>query len=67
MTGRNQHQGRRMGSAAHPGKDEQQCNACSTTMLPAASVSGCGSVLHTGRSQPAWKWHGEAVRGECGD
>jgi hypothetical protein len=47
MTGRNQHQGRRMGSAAHPGKDEQQCSACSTTMLPAASVSGCGSVLHT--------------------
>jgi hypothetical protein len=62
MTGRSQHQGRRMGQRCSPGRDEQRRSACSAMMLPAASASGYGSVPHTGRrSQPAWKWCGKVV------
>jgi hypothetical protein len=62
MTGRSQHQGRRMGQRCSPGRDEQWHSACSAMMLSAASASGYGSVPHTGRrSQPAWKWCGKVV------
>jgi hypothetical protein len=69
MTGRRQHQGRRMGQRCSPGRDEHRHSACSAMVLSAVAASGCGSVLHTeGESagiEVAW-WGNRAQRRAMG-